>query len=100
MSSENLCLTDPERFRSNKKGERKMRKLITIALCAASMLMFAGCCSKGKCASAAECKKACPAAKKCDKKAPAKKAAKKAAPKKAAKKAAQKAAAQGAKKVK
>lgn len=73
-----------------------MRKLMTIALCAASMLMFAGCCSKGKCAPAAECKKECPkkAAKQCPKK-----AAKK-ADKKAPAKAAQKAAAKGAKKVK
>ena len=77
-----------------------MRKMITLGLCAAAMLMFAGCCSKGKCAPAAECKKECPkkAAKQCPKKA-AKKVAKK-ADKKAPAKAAQKAAAKGAKKVK
>ena len=72
-----------------------MRKLMTIALCAASMLMFAGCCCKSKCAPAKECPKA---AKQCPK-AAAKKAAKKEC-KQAPAKAAQKAAAKGAKKVK
>lgn len=73
-----------------------MRKLITLGLCAATMLMFAGCCCpKKECRPVDKCpKKECPAAKKNAKKCP------KEAEKKAAKKAAEKAAVKGAKKIK
>ena len=71
-----------------------MRKLILSGLCAATVLMFAGCCSKQGHRSVEQYHgKASVAVKKSPKKAAGK------AEKKAAKKAAQKAAAKGAKKI-
>ena len=86
--------------KSQKEGDRVMRKMITLGLCAAAVLMLAGCCCpKQSCRSAEKCpKKECPAAARKAEKCP-KKADKKCC-KKAAAKNCQKAAAKGAKKVK